>query len=81
MKHISADIHCHPTLKPYGKSFPQQVQNNSIQENTNLYYYDPQTFWDKVINRLTGLTEFRQSNYRKKLEEQTSFCHFSASLL
>ena len=63
MKHISADIHCHPTLKPYGKSFPQQVQNNSITENTNLYYYDPQTFWDKVINRITGLTEFRQSDF------------------
>jgi len=63
MKQIIADIHCHPTLKPYGNSFPGQAQDASPDNITSLYYYDRQTLWDKIKNRLAGLTNFRQSDF------------------
>lgn len=63
MKHVIADIHCHPTLKPYGKSHPGKIHNPNTSKRDNIYYYDPQTLWDKIKNKLLGITNFRQSNF------------------
>lgn len=59
------DIHCHPTLKPYGNSFESKpgVQSTKLKDKTNLWYYDPPRFVDKVINNISSLTHFRQSDF------------------
>jgi microsomal dipeptidase-like Zn-dependent dipeptidase len=55
------DIHCHPSLKPYGKSFNQQPigQNKG---NNSLWYYDPPSLTDKLLNYIGSLTRFSQAN-------------------
>lgn len=62
MESISVDIHCHPTLKPYGKSFPSGKHNPDIKENDSIYYYDPPDIFEKALNKFLSLTKFRQSN-------------------
>ncbi len=60
------DLHCHPSLKPFGKSFnklPVGRQNARKNSNKNLWHYDPPTGMDKLLNITTGLTKFSQSNF------------------
>ena len=60
------DLHCHPALKPFGKSFkrdPVGQQSPDPKKNTSLWYYDPPSIWDKLLNYATKLTKFRQSNF------------------
>jgi microsomal dipeptidase-like Zn-dependent dipeptidase len=63
MKHVIADIHCHPSMKPYGRSFYEKKQSADTNHNTSLFFYDPQTFWDKVKNKIAGVTNFRQTDF------------------
>lgn len=59
------DIHCHPTLKSFGKSFsldtPGEQSPRKGDENS-LWYYRRPTHWNKFVQRLAGLTRFSQSN-------------------
>lgn len=60
------DLHCHPALKPFGKSFKRQPvgqQSPDPKKNTSLWYYDPPSIWDKLLNYATKLTKFRQSSF------------------
>ena len=60
------DLHCHPALKPFGKSFkknPVGQQSPDPKKNTSLWYYDPPSIWDKLLNYATKLTKFRQSSF------------------
>lgn len=63
MSTIIADIHCHPTLKPYGLSFPNKEHSPYQNRKNSIFHYDPQTFWDKVKNKFAGVTNFSQSNF------------------
>lgn len=63
------DLHCHPALKPLGKSFKRKYNNyennpNSKKKNS-IYYYDKPSEVDKWINvnPIVGLTKFSQSNF------------------
>ncbi|WP_246020058.1 hypothetical protein [Muriicola soli] len=60
------DFHCHPSLKPFGKSF----RDNPVGRNTadrrrkkSIWHYDPPSVFDKLLNYLSGLTKFSQSNF------------------
>jgi len=60
------DLHCHPALKPFGKSFkrdPVGQQSPNPKKTTSLWYYDPPSIWDKLLNYATKLTKFRQSSF------------------
>jgi len=60
------DLHCHPALKPFGKSFkykPVGRQREDSKHITSLWYYDPPSLGDKLLNYATKLTKFRQSNF------------------
>ncbi|MCX2719613.1 membrane dipeptidase [Lentiprolixibacter aurantiacus] len=60
------DLHCHPSLKPFGKSFnfdPPGIQAGRRSSKRNLWYYDPPSVLDKLLNYFTGLTKFSQSNF------------------
>jgi microsomal dipeptidase-like Zn-dependent dipeptidase len=63
MKKIFADIHCHPTMKPYGKSFDSLQHSDDRKSKTSIWQYDPPTLSDKLLQYAGGLTRFRQSNF------------------
>jgi microsomal dipeptidase-like Zn-dependent dipeptidase len=65
MANIHVDIHCHPSLKPYGKSFnrtPTGQNSANVNDDNSLWYYDPPSLTDKLLNYIGGLTKFRQAN-------------------
>ena len=60
------DFHCHPALKPFGKSFkdiPVGMNSADRRRKKSLWYYDPPSPFDKLLNYLSGLTKFSQSNF------------------
>lgn len=59
------DFHCHPALKPFGKSFrsiPVGLQRPHRSNKTSLWYYDPPNLADKLLNYTARLTKFSQAN-------------------
>ena len=60
------DFHCHPCLKPFGKSFnysPVGINHPHRSTVRSIWKYDPPSFVDKIINYIGGLTKFRQANF------------------
>jgi len=56
------DFHCHPTLKPYGRSFAhEKVNSTNPKDNNSIFYYNPPTLLDKLLNISSTLTRFSQS--------------------
>ncbi|MEZ4875191.1 MAG: peptidase M19 [Flavobacteriaceae bacterium] len=59
------DLHCHPSLKPYSKSFkynpPKQNSLDAGRKNS-LWCYNPPNFLEKFINRIATLTKFSQTD-------------------
>jgi len=65
MKTQFIDLHIHPGMKPFGRSFDRKPGENNPNKNgkDSLWYYDPPTLSDKAINIATSLTKFRQSDF------------------
>ncbi|WP_397364112.1 membrane dipeptidase [Olleya sp. R77988] len=71
MKHF-IDLHCHPALKPFGKSFKDNNATNRNSSNED----DENSIWNaerpkvfrKVLNVLLSLTKFRQSDINTVLK-------------
>lgn len=65
MKTQYIDLHIHPAIKPFGRSFTRTPGKNNPDRNAkdSLWYFDPPTFTDKVLNISTSLTKFRQSDF------------------
>jgi hypothetical protein len=68
MANFNADIHCHPTMKPYGNSFlknwktdPSRINSKNTSDKNSIYFNDPPTPQDLEIEKL-GITRFSQSN-------------------
>ncbi|RIH62988.1 peptidase M19 [Mariniphaga sediminis] len=59
------DLHIHPAMKPMGKSFNRKPGVNNPDKNrlNNIWHHDSATFLDKVLNIVTTLTKFRQSDF------------------
>ena len=65
-KNNYVDLHCHPALKPYGKSFNYKKKgwNNPHRSRRNsIWKYDPPSLTDKLLNYVINLTKFSQSNF------------------
>lgn len=58
-----ADIHCHPTLKAYGQSFPGKQNSKNLKSKSSVWFYDPPNLLEKLIDLLGGLVKYRQSNF------------------
>ncbi|MDN3723511.1 membrane dipeptidase [Aequorivita sp. SDUM287046] len=59
------DIHCHPSLKPFSKSFKYQpTKQNALDPNrkNSIWHYSPPNFLEKLVNRLVTLTKFTQTD-------------------
>lgn len=65
MKDYYVDMHCHPSIKPYGKSFNNDnsgTQSKNPKDRSSLWNLNPPSLFDKVIEFITGLPKFSQSN-------------------
>ncbi|MEP7322185.1 MAG: peptidase M19 [Saprospiraceae bacterium] len=65
MASFNIDLHCHPSIKPYGKSFNGTPGDNPSDKSkkNSLWYYDPPKGLDKIIQKFVKLTQFSQSNF------------------
>lgn len=59
------DLHVHPAIKPFGKSFSRNpgVNNPNRNRQDSIWYYDPPTVLDKILNISLSFTKFRQSDF------------------
>lgn len=57
-----ADIHCHPSFKSYGKSFPNKINDTNPRSKKSIWCYDPQNIFEKLIDLIGGIVKYRQSN-------------------
>lgn len=58
-----ADIHCHPTMKAYGHSFPTKENSKNPLSTSSIWYYDPPNIFEKLVDLLGGIVKYRQSNF------------------
>lgn len=59
------DVHCHPSLKPYSKSFkynPQKKNDLNAGRKNSIWHYSPPNLLERTINRLFTLTKFTQTD-------------------
>lgn len=61
------DLHCHPSIKPLGKSFnfsPVGVSSKDPKSENCLFFSKKPTFVERFINRVfMGLTKFTQADF------------------
>ena len=65
MKTHYVDIHCHPSLKPYSKSFkyhPSKQNALDAGRKNSIWHYSPPTVLEKFVNRMVTLTKFTQTD-------------------
>jgi microsomal dipeptidase-like Zn-dependent dipeptidase len=65
MKKSYIDLHCHPALKPYGKSFkyqPTKQNNLNSGRKNSIWHYSPPNFIERQFNKLLTLTKFTQTD-------------------
>jgi microsomal dipeptidase-like Zn-dependent dipeptidase len=66
MSQFMIDIHCHPDLKPYGKSFnnkPAGTNTADRDQANSIWHYHPPTLADRALQLFTGISKFRQSDF------------------
>lgn len=59
------DLHCHPSLKPYSKSFKYEPPKQNIIDSgrkNSIWHYSPPNTLEKFINRIVTLTKFTQTD-------------------
>jgi microsomal dipeptidase-like Zn-dependent dipeptidase len=59
MKHY-IDLHCHPSIKPFGRACPGNTNNHDASLKNSLWHDDPPSTADKMI---TLAPTFSQSNF------------------
>ncbi|WP_400193131.1 membrane dipeptidase [Hymenobacter sp. B81] len=57
-----ADIHCHPEMKPFGKSYPQGFRHDPDPRQPNNVWKRDRVDFLESLGLLFGLTKFRQSD-------------------
>jgi len=65
-KNNYVDFHCHPALKPYGKSFNYKkkgINHKHRGRTASIWHYNPPTVVDKLLNYIINITKFSQSNF------------------
>lgn len=71
MNNFIVDLHCHPAMKPYGRSFKDTSSTGTNSSNpsdvTSIWHYDQPSLKDKLLNYVTGLTKFRQADLSSAL--------------
>lgn len=68
------DMHCHPSLKPYSKSFKYHpAKQNALDPNrkNSIWHYSPPNFLEKFVNRIVTLTKFTQTDLTALAKSKT----------
>jgi microsomal dipeptidase-like Zn-dependent dipeptidase len=65
MENNFIDLHCHPAMKPFGKSFNATTGGNNPNRKApnSIWHYDPPNVLDKVLNIAVSLTKFTQADF------------------
>lgn len=63
-ENIFIDFHCHPSLKPYGKSFKTNPGENSTnrRNKNSIWFYDSPNLFERALQLLTGIAKFTQAD-------------------
>ena len=61
------DMHCHPAMKPLGKSFQKKSteyrQSKNPRDKSSLWYMDRAGAFERVLNELITVTKFSQADF------------------
>lgn len=62
--HFFVDVHCHPSIKAYARSFRSNpgIQSPNPKNSTSVWYRDAPSLFDKIKNFIASLTNFIQSD-------------------
>ena len=62
--HFFVDIHCHPSMKPYARSFAHTpgLQSRNPRHKHSMWFHDAPSLFDKLKNYIATLTNFVQSD-------------------
>lgn len=68
--HFFVDLHCHPSIKAYARSFQNEAgrQSANPKDKSSLWRRDPPSLFDKLKNFAAGLTNFIQSDASSLLQ-------------
>jgi hypothetical protein len=69
-----ADLHCHPTLKTYGRSFDK---GSSSRTQSDIWYQKKPSLHALLLQRLTGITRFSQADFSSMLTSRVRFAFVS----
>jgi len=69
-----ADLHCHPTLKTYGRTFDK---GSSSKGKSDIWHQKKPTFHALFLQRLTGITRFSQADFSSMLSSRVRFAFVS----
>lgn len=65
MAQFIVDLHCHPSLKPYGHSFSSRERGRNStnrRHKKSIWFYDPPNIFERALHSLAGLVKFTQSD-------------------
>ncbi|MBE7179447.1 MAG: peptidase M19, partial [Mucilaginibacter polytrichastri] len=67
---FNIDFHCHPDMKPYGRSFGKNIGKNSTnpKDDNSVWHADLPNVKDKMLHSLAGLVKFTQADMTTLLE-------------
>lgn len=59
------DFHCHPAMKPYGKSFSNEPGKNSsnVHHKNSCWFYDSPNLFERGLQWATGISKFTQADF------------------
>ena len=62
--HFFVDIHCHPSIKPFARSFKKEpgLQSRNPRHAHSIWFHDAPSLFDKIKNYIATLTNFVQSD-------------------
>jgi microsomal dipeptidase-like Zn-dependent dipeptidase len=67
MNRFTIDLHCHPCMKPFGRSFDKNGNHGSNSKKdtqpSSAWHHDPPDGFDIPAQKIFGLTKFSQSDF------------------
>lgn len=69
-----ADLHCHPTLKTYGRSFDKGPFPGL---QSDIWYQKKPSLFTLFLQRLTGVTRFSQADFSSMLSSKVRYAFVS----
>lgn len=64
MENFFIDIHCHPSMKPYGHSYKTSpgIQSGLSREKSSIWHYSPPNLIGRGLQLFTGISKFTQAD-------------------